>query len=616
MESSPKAAVDESFKARLRDFAGALRNAPRAFALLWEADCWGTGGMGAVAILSAFVPVSQAWVTKLIVDGVLRALKQGLSAGQGLKSVLPYLLCEFALVFAGSALGQAKSLIDQLLDHRLGHLVNVRIIRKALGLEARFFEDPDFYDKMQRARRQSEYRAMATVRSVFSAAQNALTLLSFAAVLLSFNPWIAAVLFATALPALAVQSRYSRLTFRLQTWRTPETRSLSYLEQLLTVDTAVKEVKLFALGEPLLKRYRDIFRKIFDEDSKVARERSVKSLLWGLLGILSYYGAYAWIIALTVLGRITLGGMTLYLAVFRQSQGAFTGLLWEIGQLYENGLFLDNLFGFLGLESSLPMLDASKRPAEDPRRGIEFKNVSFRYPGGAEWALRDFSLEIFPGEKLALVGENGAGKTTLIKLLTRLYEPASGAILFRGVDLRYFAPAELHARIGAIFQDYVRYHLSLRENIGFGAIERLADEERILSAARKSGADEIARSLPRQYDTRLGRWFEEGQELSGGEWQKVALGRAFMREGEVLVLDEPTAALDAAAEHEVFERFKRLTAGRIAILISHRFSTVRMADRIAVLRRGELLELGTHDELLARDGLYARLFELQARGYR
>lgn len=601
---------------RLAKFRAALANVPRAFALLWEADPASAWLMGAVTLLGAGLPALQAWVTKFIVDGVVESYNRGIGPWDGLRAVMPYLMLEFLLILIGSVISQVRTLVIELIDHRLGHSINQRIMRKALSLEMRWFEDAEFYDKMQNARRQSEYRAMGLVNGGFLLAQNVLTLISFLALLLAFSPWIAGLLFAAAIPAFVIQSRYSEMLFRLQSWRTPETRAMNYLEQLLTLDSTVKEVKLFRLGETLLKRHSETFWKVFNEDAALARSRSVKSVFWGLLATLSYYAAYAWIIALTVGGKITLGSMTLYLTLFRQSQGTFQGMLENLAKLYENGLFLENLFGFLSLSSQASRLDPAGRPAEDPARGLELENVSFRYPGQERWIIENFSLEIAPNEKLALVGENGAGKTTLIKLLTRLYEPTRGRILFRGVDLRYFEPAELHRRIGSIFQDFVHYQLTLKENIGFGQIEKIEDPERVAKAAALSGADEIAAAFPERFEARLGRWFEDGHELSGGQWQKVALGRAFMSEGDVLVLDEPTASLDAAAEFEIFQRFRRLTEGKIAVLVSHRFSTVRMADRIAVLKAGRIEELGSHEELLARGGTYARLFELQAQGYR
>ena len=612
---SPK--KPDTWRGQYQEFMAALKNAPPAFAMLWEADRSSAFVMTAVTFLGGIMPVGHAWVTKLIIDGVLRSVHQGLPVREGLRVVLPYVIFEFVLILLGSINGQLRQLTDKLIDHRLGHLINTRIIRKALSLEARFFEDPDFYDKMQNARRQSEYRTMGVVRGAFLVAQNLLTLLSFASVLFAFSPWIAAVLFGATIPAFVVQCKYSDLKFRLETWRTPETRTMAYLEQLLTLDTNVKEVKLFQLGEPLLARYAKIFHGIFDEDARIARESSLKALLWGLLATLSYYGAYLWIVKLTLDSKITLGQMSMYITVFSQSQGTFTGLLDNLNRLYEDGLFLTNLFQFLGLDGGEKMhLNGAARKTPDPARGIEFEDVWFQYPGREDWALKGITLSIGAREKVALVGENGAGKTTMIKLLSRLYAPTKGRILFRGVDLNDWDLEELRDKIGAIFQDFVRYHLAFGENIGLGSVKHLEDKERIASSAAKSGADVIARALPKQYDTMLGRWFDSGHELSGGQWKKIALGRAFMRDADVLILDEPTASLDAEAEFEIFERFQKVAVGKIVLLVSHRFSTVRQADRIAVIKDGKISELGSHAELLKLGGTYARLFELQAQGYR
>ena len=607
---------NKTWRERVSEFREALSNLPRAFVLLWEADPLSTVGMAVIAVVNAAFPAAQAWAGKMILDGVVASIKLGRTPREGVAAVLPYLLLELGLVLSRSVAAQVYQLIHNLIDLRLGYLVTGRIVRKALSLEMRWFEDPEFYDKLQNARRQSEYRAMAIVTDGFQAAQNVLTLASFLIILLAFNPLIALLLCGAAIPTFLVQTRYSRIIFRLQTWRAPETREMNYIEQLLTMDNAMKEVKLFDLGEPLLKSHGEMFWKIFKEDAAVARKRSFYSLLWGAVSTLAYYGAWVWIVGRTVAGALTLGGMTFYLSLFSQSQGAFQGLLDNIGGLFENGLFLKNLFDFMGLESKAPSLDAGSRPAEDPTRGVDFEGVWFRYPGSEKWVLEDFSLSIKPGEKIALVGENGAGKTTLIKLLTRLYEPEKGRVLLHGVDLRHFGAEELHRRVGALFQDYVRYQLSLRENIGFGAIQHAGDMARVEAAAKKGGADEVAAGLPKGYASRLGRWFDEGHDLSGGQWQKIALGRAFMRDGEVLVLDEPTSSLDAESEAAIFERMRALTEGKTVLLVSHRFSTVRMADRIVVLKSGRIAELGSHAQLVALGGTYARLFELQARGYR
>jgi ATP-binding cassette subfamily B protein len=614
--SKPEEKKDKTWRERLVEFREALGNLPRAFALLWEADPASTVGMGAIAVVNAAFPAGQAWAGKMIIDGVVASVKLGRTPAEGVRAVLPYILLEFGLVMARNVAAQAYQLLHNLIDLRLGYLVTGRIVRKALSLDMRWFEDPEFYDKLQNARRQSEYRAMAIVTDGFQATQNLLTLASFLVILLAFNPLVALLLCGAAIPAFLVQTRYSRISFRLQTWRAPETREMNYIEQLLTMDNAMKEVKLFELGEPLLKSHGDMFWKIFHEDAALARTRSLYSLFWGMFSTLAYYGAWVWIVMRTVAGALTLGGMTFYLTLFSQSQGTFQALLDNVGGLFENGLFLKNLFDFMGLQSLPPASDLGPRPAEDRSRGVEFEGVWFRYPDAEKWVLEDFSLNIRPGEKIALVGENGAGKTTLIKLLTRLYQPERGRVLFHGVDLRHFSGEELHRRIGALFQDYVHYQLSLRENVGFGAIEHAGDLARVEAAAIKGGADEIAKELPKGYASRLGRWFDDGHDLSGGQWQKIALGRAFMRDGEVLILDEPTSSLDAQAEAAVFERLRALTEGKTVLLVSHRFSTVRMADRILVLKAGRIEEIGSHDELVAKGGTYAKLFELQARGYR
>ncbi len=600
---------------RWRELRVAFRNVPKALAFVWASSRAATLVMAAVTLFGGLLPISQAWVAKLIVDVVVTSVTTGGNAELGLRTAAPFLLIEFVLLTLGSILTQVRTLAEHILNARLGNTINTAIIRKSLALDLHFFEDAAFYDKLQNARRESSWRAMSIIRTSFNLVESTITLLSFAVGLLTFSPLIALILFGATIPSFIVQTRYSKLTFRMLTWRAPEFRKMNYFEHLLTVDHSAKEIKLFGLGEPLLERYQTQFWKIAHEDEALARRRSLISTLWGFLATASYYGAYAWIVWQTVSGVITIGAMTFYLSLFRQSQGTFQGLFFNTGQLYESSLFLENLFDFLALAPQ--MIAGQGRKVPRPiTQGIEFRAVSFRYPDREEYALREVSLLVPPGEKIALVGANGAGKTTLIKLLTRLYDPDEGQILLDGVDLREYDLEDLRQSIGVIFQDFVRYQVTARENIGFGQIDELANESRIVAAAERGGADEVVAQLPQGYDTILGRWFEKGAELSGGQWQKIALGRAFMRASEVLVLDEPTAALDAEREYEIFQRFRELTAGRIAFLISHRFSTVRMADRIVVIVGGRLTELGTHQELLELGGTYARLFNMQAEGYR
>jgi ATP-binding cassette subfamily B protein len=601
---------------RSQNLRQAAANIPAAFRLVWDAHHGATIIMALLTLGGALIPAAQAWVGKLIIDSVVASINGQIPPQTGLLAVLPYLTIEFLLILAQSGIAQARSLAEHILHARLNYSLNTRIIRKALELDLTHFENADFYDKLQNARREADWRALQIMNNGFYIVQNIITLISFGAILLTFNIWLTLLLFGATIPAFIAQSKYAQLNFRLLSWRAPEARKLNYLEYLLTVDSSVKEVKLFGLGEPLLGRYAELFWKFMREDQALAQKRSFASFGWGLLATLSYYFAYAWIIFETIGGAITLGAMTMYLSIFRSSQNVFQTLFFGLSDLYENALFMSNLFAFLDLKPQMPV---TANPIALPRpivHGLEFRHVSFKYPDREAYALRDVSLTIKPGEKIALVGANGAGKTTFVKLLTRLYDPSEGQVLIDGIDLREVDPKELQKRIGVIFQDFVKYHLPVRENIGFGQIDELDNEARIVDSATRAGADATIRSLPQGYDTMLGKWFERGNDLSGGEWQKVALARAFMREAEVLVLDEPTAALDAMNEYAIFQRFRELTDNKIALLISHRFSTVRMADRIVVLEDGHIIETGTHAELLALGGEYAKLFTIQAEGYR
>ncbi len=597
-----------------------LRNLWRALGIAWRAHAPATIGTGLVTLVAAALPVSQAWVGKHIIDGVAGAASAGVfrEAGlwAGVQPVLPWLIFELALVTLGSVTAQGRTLFEHVLHARMSHEINTAIMRKALVLDLQFFEDAKFYDKLQNAQREADRRALTILNTTFAALQYVIQLISFAAVLFSFSPFVALLLFGASVPLFIAQNRYSKLSFRLLTWRAPEARRMHYFEHLLTNKDSVKEVKLFGLGELLLRRYDEMFWKFFHEDARLARDRSVTSLFYGLLGSVAYYGSYAWVVWRAVIGVATLGDMTMYLALFRQSQTSFLGLLKQVNDLYESSLFLSNLYDFLELKPLLPIAAQPHKVAPIGPHTIVFDHVSFRYPNNSEWTLHDISLTICDGEKLALVGENGAGKTTFIKLLTRLYDPTEGRIMLDGVDLRDYDPESLRASVSVIFQDFMKYHATASENIGFGDVSALDDRARIELAAEKGGADEVIADLSARFDTMLGHWFQDGRDLSGGQWQKIALSRAFMRDAAVLVLDEPTSALDAAREYEIFQRFRDLTAGRISILISHRFSTVRMADRIAVIEKGELIELGSHADLLVRDGVYARLFNMQAEGYR
>ncbi|HXV83632.1 MAG TPA: ABC transporter ATP-binding protein, partial [Candidatus Binatia bacterium] len=530
--------------------------------------------------------------------------------------VFVYLILELGLFLLSTGFNHSRRLIQQLIQLELANRIRGEIIQKALTLDLAFFEHPDFYDRLQNARRESGYKPVELINDSFLIVQNTITLISFAVLLLRFSPWLVVVLVITSIPAFIAETRFSKEGFRLLSRRAPETRQVNYLSRLLTEDTSAKEVKLFNLGETLLARYMTLFEKFFREDKSLALRRAVAGFGLGLIATLGFYGSYAWIVWRTVQGQISLGDMTLYLAIFRQGQSTFQGILSGIGSIYENNLFMANLFDFFGLKPQMGVASRMKSLPVPLRQGIEFRGVGFRYPDSEEWTLRDISLTVRCGEKIALVGPNGAGKTTLIKLLSRLYDPSEGAILIDGIDIRELDPLDLRQRIGVIFQDFVRYHVPASENIGFGQIEASDKLEQIIESARKSDAHSIIENLPNGYQTMLGRWFHGGHELSVGQWQKIALARGFMRDAEILVLDEPTASLDAETEYEIFRRFQELTVGKMAILISHRFSTVRMADRIVVIQKGRIAEMGSHDDLLDQGGLYSYLFSLQAAGYR
>jgi ATP-binding cassette subfamily B protein len=601
---------------------GVVSYTRKTMALVWRSSPPLTLTMGALTLGAAVLPLGIAYAGKRIVDAVVSASAPG---------VLRWVLIELAVVAALALVQRALTLVRTVLGARLGVDINVAILEKALTLELSHFEDSEFYDQLTRARREASSRPVQLVSEAFQLVQNTLTLAGYGALLIRFSGWAVLALVVATVPAALAEARYSKVTYRLRNWRSPDSRRLTYLEYVLANDEHAKEVRLFNLGPLLLGRYKSLAETFYKEDRALAVKRAWVTHVLSLLGTVAFYGSYAAMALAAAAQRITLGNMTLYVVAFRQGQQSFQAVLSALGSIYEHNLYMSNLFGFLTIDvrrkelavaettSLAPAraLPAADRPEEPSSLGLELRDVGFRYPGTDRWALRHVTLTIRKGESLALVGENGAGKTTLIKLITRLYDPSEGTVWLDGRPLSGWDKDALLRRFGVLFQDFAQYQFKLRDNVALGSVDHLEDEPRIVRAVERGGAEELVAALPGGLETPLGRWFKDGTDLSGGQWQKIALARAFMREeADILVLDEPTAALDAEAEHAVFERFHELATGRTTIVISHRFPTVRMAERIVVLEKGSVVEEGTHAELVEKGGKYARMFALQAEGYR
>jgi ATP-binding cassette, subfamily B, bacterial len=587
-----------------------------AFSLMARVHPRFAATMTLLTVLAALIPASQAWSMKLLIDAIVRSVQMEQEMALAIAACKAPFLIALGVTIAQGIIFQLKYLVEETLNSSLTLSINTRISEKAQQLDLVQLESPEFYDKLQNAANEADHRTMQVVRLTFEISQQILTLASFCVLLVRVSPVIAAVLLLAALPAFFARSRFANITYRAVSWRAPEMRKVKYYQMLLSDYQSVKEIKLFGLGQTIIGRYREIFDRFFAEDLRIAKQRTAAAVGLGILGTLSYFVCIAWSVVRALQGHLSLGDVTMYINILYSTQSTSDAMFRAGGELYEHSLFMTNLFDFLALE---PVIKAPDKPAPLARKltqGLEFRDVSFKYPGSDVWALRRINFLLQPGEKLALVGVNGAGKTTLIKLLTGLYEPTEGSVLIEGRRLQEYDPEEVRKRMSVLLQDYVNYQLTARENIGLGEPRHLEDMPQIESAARRSEAAPIIQRLPQQYETMLGRWFDGGQELSGGQWQRLALGRSFIRDCEILVLDEPTAALDAENELRVFQTVREMAQGKSVILISHRFSTVRIADRILVMDNGAIIEQGSHEALMALGGTYARLFQLQAESYK
>jgi ATP-binding cassette subfamily B protein len=591
--------------------------------MVWGASPLLTSCSAALRIVRAVLPVASLWVGKLIIDEVVRlsdlpdppgSLVDWWGSGEA-SLLATYVLIELGLAILSDLLGRITGLVDSLLSERLTVSMSIRLMDHAATLDLQQFEDAGFQDRLERARRQASGR-MALLGQVLAQMQDMVTVVTFAAGLVVYNPWLILLLVLALVPAFLGEAHFNARSYSLDYRRTPERRELDYVRQTAASVETAKEVKIFGLSGFLRDRFRELSLGFYAANREIARARAAWGALFAGLGTLGYYLAYGWIILATLRGELTIGDLTFLAGSFRRLRTLFEGLLSSFSSTAAQALYLEDLFSFFEAKPAILSAPGAISVPSPIREGFVFEDVGFRYPGAERWAVRHLDFTLHAGETLALVGENGAGKTTLVKLLARLYDPDEGHILLDGRPLRDYDLDDLRGRIGVIFQDFVRYNLSAGDNIAVGRIEARDHHDRIEAAARKSLADDVISRLPAGYDQMIGKRFRNGVELSGGEWQKVAIARAYMREAEVLILDEPTAALDARSEFEVFQRFKELSAGRTAVLISHRFSSVRMADRILVLEDGRVEASGTHEELLARGGRYAELFELQAAGYR
>ncbi len=596
-----------SFKQQFR----ALKNLKPFFKMVWETDRSMTTANVVLRLIQSFIPLMMLYVGKEIVDEVIRLINVG---GEDLSVIWFWLLIELGLAVFSEVMNRSITLIDSLLGDLFSNKSSEQLMRHAAQLDLYQFEDAEFYDKLDMARRQTTGRTIL-LSQVLTQLQDIVTVTSLGVGLVYFNFWLILILILAVVPSFLGETHFNQRTYSLTRSWTPERRELDYLRYIGASDETAKEIKIFNLADFLVKRFRNIADKYYHANKSVATKRAIWGTCLSAIGTFAYYGAYVFIIIQTVGGLITVGTLTFLAGSFNRMRSMLQNIMNRFSKIAQEALYLEDFFDFLSLSPKITTVENHLLFPNKIKEGFVFENVSFKYPNAEKYAIKDLSFHLRPNEKLALVGENGAGKTTLVKLLARLYEPTSGRILLDGKPLNQYGLADLRNNIGIIFQDYIRFQMKASENIAIGNISKIVELPSIKNAAQKSLADTVVNELPEEYEQMLGKRFAKGVELSGGQWQKVALARAYMREAQLLILDEPTSALDARAEHEVFQRFAELIEGKAAVLISHRFSTVRMADRILFLEYGQLLELGSHEELLAKDGKYAELFRLQAKGY-
>ncbi len=604
-------------KLDLRERLGTLRNLPEFFRLIWHCNQFLTSINVLLRVVRASLPLIMLYLAKLIIDEIV--MISGLSNGTrsenpDMSTVTILVMAELGFAVFSDLLGRGIALVDSLLGDLVSHDISIRLMNQSAKLDLECFEDSEFYDKLERARRQASSRILL-MSQVLTQLQECITVFFLAAALISFNAWLLLLLAITLVPAFLGETHFNSQSYSLMYGWTEERRELDYLRFAGASDETAKEVKIFGLSEFFGSRYLKLAREYFKANKNLSVRRAAWGGLLSTIGSLGYYTAYAVIIYRTVYGELTLGELTFLSGSFLRLRSLMEAILIRFSSIADSALYLGDLFDFLEMKPNIRTTDNSFPFPAKIIKGFTFEDVGFRYPQSKQWVLRNLSFTLLPGEKVALVGENGAGKTTLVKLLTRLYDPTEGRIYLEGKDLRDYDLAGLRDAVGVIFQDYVKYHLTASENIAVGRISELKNEKRIKESAIRSLADSVINKLPDGYNQRIGRWFKRGTNLSGGEWQKIAIARAYMRDAKMLILDEPTASLDARAEHQVFKRFVDLTYDKCAVLISHRFSTVRMADRIIVLHEGRLIEIGTHEDLVESGGQYAELFQMQAAGY-